>query len=250
MCRNAQGGLLVSHHCARAVLHDEQWSEQVAVELAIGVVGHVNLETCVSVVDNAVNGVGGFDNHRKVHGHNSRSCCYGNAAGAWNLAAAHAAVMERKLSGLGASILWCEVEGHHFAAMGRNLGLDHCGVLAVLVNLLVAHIEIELAREAVVAIVLNSDMALLSRAHPVVASELKVGGGEVVEWVVDQCCRVATHVHLNVVTVALKHWNPLAGALHLAHRHNFIGAVRDVLAKVVILRAVAVGPLVGNRDSA
>ena len=132
--------------------------------------------------------------------------------------------------------------------MGRNLGLDHCGVFAVLVNLLVAHIEIELARESVVAVVLHSDMALLSRAHLVVASELKVGGSEVVEWVVDQCCRVAAHVHLNVVAVALKHWNPFAGALHLAHRHNFIGAVRDVLAKVVILRAVAVGPLVGNRN--
>ena len=94
MCRNAQGGLLVGHHGSRAILHDEQWSEQVAVELAIGIVGHINLETCVSVVDDTVDSVCCLDNYREIHGHNSWSCCYGHGASAWNFVAAHAAVVE------------------------------------------------------------------------------------------------------------------------------------------------------------
>ena len=65
------------------------------------------------------------------------------------------------MGALGSGILRGEVKGDHLGAASGNLGLNDSGKLAVLVKLLVVHIQVELAAEAVSAVVLDGNMALL-----------------------------------------------------------------------------------------
>ena len=102
-------------------------------------VGDIDLELNVAVIDDHVLiGIQGINVNGQIHGIDHRAsdghrACSGDGA-------APVVVIGRQVGAFGTGILWGEVEGHHFGATSRNLGLYDRGVLAVLVELLVADI--------------------------------------------------------------------------------------------------------------
>ena len=137
------------------------------------------------------------------------------------------------MSALGAGVLRGEVEGHHLGAASGNLGLDDSGIFTVLVHGLIVHIEEQPAAITVGTVVLHSHMALLGQPYLFATGELKVGGLEVDNRMVGQGNPVTVDGSLDVVTVALDHGIPNVAARNAAHRHNLVGAVREIFAEGV-----------------
>ena len=237
----------VGNHRAMVVLvNDEQRCQEVTVILALGVmVGDIDLELDVAVIDDHILiGIQGVDVNGQVHGidytagnvHTARAGDAGTPV----------VVVGGQIGTLGAGILRGEVEGHDLGASAGNFGLDNRGVLAILVELLIADIQVEFAAVAVGAVVLYRHMALLGSTHLFTTGEFKVGGLEVDNGMIGHRDGVAVDGGLDVVSVTFNHGLPHVAALDTAHGHNLVGAAGDVYAEGIGCRTLGVGPTVGH----